>query len=78
MRIQYGTYKRVGRELMYKVQCLNFIKIRLLHQTARQCIGIILSIKGAAAVVVRDDGRIIMVRQFRNSPDKETLEIPAG
>ena len=58
---------------------MNFIKIRLLHQTARQCIGDHIEHKGAAAVVaVRDDGRIIMVRQFRNSPDKETLEIPAG
>lgn len=37
--------KRVGRELMYKGSMLEFIKIRLLHQTARQCIGIILSIR---------------------------------
>ena len=35
--------------------------------------------KGAAAVVpVRDDGKIIMVRQYRNAIDRETLEIPAG
>ena len=35
--------------------------------------------KGAAAVVpVLDDGRIVLVRQYRNSPDEETLEIPAG
>lgn len=35
--------------------------------------------KGAAAVVpVMDDGRIVMVRQFRNALDRETLEIPAG
>lgn len=35
--------------------------------------------KGAAAVVpVLDDGRILMVSQYRNALDKVTLEIPAG
>ena len=34
---------------------------------------------GAAAVVpVRDDGRILMVRQYRNAIERYTLEIPAG
>ncbi len=34
---------------------------------------------GAAAVVpVMPDGRILMVRQFRNAVDRFTLEIPAG
>lgn len=35
--------------------------------------------KGAAAVVpVTEDGRIIMVKQYRNALDRFTLEIPAG
>lgn len=35
--------------------------------------------KGAAAVIpVLPDGRIILVRQYRNALDKEVLEIPAG
>lgn len=35
--------------------------------------------KGAAAVLpVLEDGRILMVRQYRNALDRETLEIPAG
>ncbi len=35
--------------------------------------------KGAAAVIpVMDDGRILMVRQYRNAVDQYTLEIPAG
>ncbi len=34
---------------------------------------------GAAAVLpVAEDGRILMVRQYRNALDRETLEIPAG
>ncbi len=35
--------------------------------------------KGAAAVVpVTEDGHILLVRQYRNAVDRETLEIPAG
>ena len=35
--------------------------------------------KGAAAVLpVLEDGRILMVRQYRNALDRFTLEIPAG
>lgn len=34
---------------------------------------------GAAAVVpVMEDGKLLMVRQYRNALDRETLEIPAG
>lgn len=34
---------------------------------------------GAAAVIpIMDDGKIIMVRQYRNASDSYTLEIPAG
>ena len=35
--------------------------------------------KGAAAVVpVKEDGKILMVKQYRNALDDYTLEIPAG
>ena len=35
--------------------------------------------KGAAAVIpVMDDGRLLMVRQYRNALDRFTLELPAG
>ncbi len=35
--------------------------------------------KSAAAVVaVTEEGKILMVRQYRNAVDRETLEIPAG
>lgn len=35
--------------------------------------------KGAAAIVaVREDGKLLMVRQYRNALERETLEIPAG
>ena len=31
-----------------------------------------------AVLPVLDDGRIIMVRQYRNALERETIEIPAG
>ncbi len=35
--------------------------------------------KGAAALIaVDEEGRILLVRQYRNAVDRETLEIPAG
>lgn len=35
--------------------------------------------KGAAAVVaVKENGELLMVRQYRNALERETLEIPAG
>ncbi len=35
--------------------------------------------KGAAAVVpIREDGKVLMVRQYRPALERETLEIPAG
>lgn len=35
--------------------------------------------KGAAAVVaVNEEGKLLMVKQYRNALDRETLEIPAG
>ena len=41
--------------------------------------GILSHHDGAAAVLpVADDGRILMVRQYRNALDRYTLEIPAG
>ena len=71
--------KRVGRELMYKGSMLEFYKDTIVTPDGKTAYWDHIEHKGAAAVVaVRDDGRIIMVRQFRNSPDKETLEIPAG
>lgn len=40
--------------------------------------GIILTTGAAAVVPVLDDGRLLMVRQYRDALDRETIEIPAG
>ncbi|MBR4182370.1 MAG: NUDIX hydrolase [Lachnospiraceae bacterium] len=72
--------KRIGRELKHAGAIVDFfsdsmempdgnvVQWDLIHHR-----------KGAAAVIpVMPDGKILMVRQFRNALDRITLEIPAG
>ena len=70
---------RTNRELAYKGSMLEFYKDTMLTTDGKVTYWDHIEHKGAAAMVpVLDDGRIALVRQFRNSPDEETLEIPAG
>ena len=71
--------KRIKRELAYKGSILEFYKDTMVTPDGKVTYWDHIEHKGAAAVVpVLDDGRIVLVRQYRNSPDEETLEIPAG
>lgn len=70
--------KRLKRELKYQGTILK------IYQDTVEANGHIaywdfIHHNGAAAVVpVTDDGKILMVRQYRNALDRITLEIPAG
>ena len=71
--------KRVGRTLKHKGSILSFYEDDIMTPDGNVAKWDFIEHSGAAAVIpVLDDGRILLVRQFRNSPDKETLEIPAG
>lgn len=73
------NYKRVKRELIHQGQIVNFYEdhIELPNQNIAKWDFI--EHKGAAAIVPVDaEGKIIMVRQYRNAIEKWTLEIPAG
>lgn len=71
--------KRTNRELAYKGSILEFYKDTMLTPDGKVTYWDHIEHKGAAAMVpVFDDGRIVLVRQYRNSLDEETLEIPAG
>lgn len=71
--------KRVNRELVYTGAILKMYKDTIQTPDGRFAEWDFLAHKGAAAVVpVLPDGRIIMVRQYRNALDRMTLEIPAG
>ncbi len=75
-----GQVKRIKRELMKKGTILDIYKDTMLLPNGEIEEWDFLSHRmGAAAVVpVRDDGKILMVRQYRNAIERMTLEIPAG
>lgn len=71
--------KRIKRELMYKGTVLEVYKDSMEFANGNHEEWDFIKHNGAAAVVpVLDDGRILMVTQFRNALDRKTLEIPAG
>lgn len=71
--------KRVGRELAYKGAILDVYVDHMEFANGNTADWDFIHHDGAAAVVpVMDDGRILMVRQYRNALERETLEIPAG
>ena len=69
---------RLGRELKYEANILKMYEDTVLangHEAKWDFI----HHDGAAAVLpVADDGKILMVRQYRNALNRFTLEIPAG
>ena len=73
------TTKRLGRELKYKGKILDFCEDTLEMPDGHIAHYDFIDHRRAAAVVpVLSDGRIILVRQYRNSVDRDVLEIPSG
>ena len=71
--------KRIKRELVYEGKIVEFYKDTMAIPNGNVVEWDHLEHKGAAAVIpVLDDGRIVLVRQLRNSVEKYTWEIPAG
>ena len=72
--------KRLKRELMYKGSILDIYKDSMQFPNGKQEEWDFVHHRmGAAAILpVLPDGRIVMVRQYRNALERETLEIPAG
>ena len=71
--------KRIHRELVHKGKIIDYYQDTIIADNGMEEVFDFIGHKGAAAVVpVREDGKILMVRQYRNALDRETLEIPAG
>lgn len=71
--------KRVGRELIHKGAIIEVYKDQMEFSNGHTAEWDFIHHDGAAAVVpVLPDGRILMVRQYRNALERDTLEIPAG
>ncbi len=72
-------YKRLNRELALKGNIIDFYKDTIEINDERVTTFDFIDHKGASAMIpVDQDGKILMVRQYRNAVDGETLEIPAG
>ena len=62
-----GNFKRVGREVVYKGKILEFCQDEIQTSKGHHVTWDFLNHKGAAAIVpVMDDGKILMVKQWRN------------
>lgn len=71
--------KRLSRELKYTGTLVKIYADEIALPNGNKACWDFIHHDGAAAVVpVREDGKILMVRQFRNALDRVTLEIPAG
>lgn len=71
--------KRLNRELKFKGKIIDFYQDTMEIDGDHTVVWDFIKHRGAAAVVpVTEDGKILMVRQYRNALERYTLEIPAG
>ena len=72
-------FRRIKRELVAKGAIIDYYQDTMQIPNGNIAKWDLIDHKGAAAVVpVTADGKILMVRQYRNALDRYTLEIPAG
>lgn len=79
VKVSMDNYERIDRELIHKGVIIDYYQDTMKIPNGTTAKWDFIKHKGAAAVVaVKDDGRLLMVRQYRNALERETLEIPAG
>ena len=72
-------YKRLDRKLIYQGAITKYYVDTIELPNGKTAEWDFVGHQGAAATVaVMDDGKILMVSQYRNALDRYTLEIPAG
>lgn len=72
-------FKRLSRDLVQKGAIIDYYQDTIQIPNGNVVKWDFIKHKGAAAVVpVDEQGRLIMVRQYRNALERYTLEIPAG
>ena len=72
-------YERLERNLVHKGVIIDYYQDTIKVPNGNIATWDFIGHKGAAAVVaVNAEGKLLMVRQYRNALDRETLEIPAG
>lgn len=74
-----SEYKRLERNLVAKGAIIDYYQDTMQIPNGNVAKWDLIDHKGAAAVVaVREDGKLLMVRQYRNALERETIELPAG
>jgi ADP-ribose pyrophosphatase len=74
-----GEFKRIKRELNHHGAIVDFYTDYMEMPNGNHAKWDFIEHKGAAAVIpVDQEGKILMVRQYRNAIERDTLEIPAG
>lgn len=72
-------YRRIKRELVANGAIIDYYQDTMKIPNGNVAKWDLIDHKGAAAVVaVREDGKLLMVRQYRNALERETIELPAG
>lgn len=72
-------YKKLGETLVYKSKLLELYEDRLELPNGNQVVYDLVKHAGGAAVLPIDEqGKLVLIRQYRNSVDQEVYEIPAG
>lgn len=72
-------FERLSRDLVYQGSILDVYQDSIKVPNGNIAKWDFIKHKGAAAVLpVTDDGKILMVKQYRNAIDRDSLEIPAG
>lgn len=72
-------YKRLKRDLIHKGAIIDYYSDTIEIDNTKHTTFDFIDHKGASAMIPVDkDGKILMVRQYRNAIDQYTLEIPAG
>ena len=71
--------RRIDRTLVHKGKIIDYYVDTMELPDGKQVEWDFIQHNGAAAVIpVTEDGRILMVSQYRNALERYTLEIPAG
>lgn len=74
-----NEYKRIKRTLVHEGTIINFYEDKLILPNGKEAKYDFIGHRGAAAIVAEtEDGKIVMVNQYRNALERNTIEIPAG
>ena len=71
-------YKRVARNLVYNGQVIRVYEDKIEFPDGHTASWDYIEHAGGSAAVAVLDGKLLMVKQFRNAFDREMLELPAG